>query len=218
MPLPCQKALLKFQHWLIWKLAAFVISAWNQKQALCINGIVRTHSIWATTWQNQQSDRAPSKGSDQLGHPPRLIRVFAVHMKKAWVLSYSYSAQPRLWSDWEDAQADLSLRWAHSHFVGFVMSRLISISSEYSKDHGPRQSCRQHRQIVWRFEQPSDQWSYVQPWKWLCGNITWTRRSQTRTVVGPVMSSLVTAHIMSHTCALLKAWFMMDSQNAGLQT
>ena len=23
-----------------------------------------------------------------------------------------------------DAQADLSLRWAHTHFVGFVMSRL----------------------------------------------------------------------------------------------
>ena len=30
------------------------------------------------------------------------------------------------WSDWADAQADLSLRWAHIHFVGFVMSRLIS--------------------------------------------------------------------------------------------
>ena len=29
------------------------------------------------------------------------------------------------WSDWADAQADPSLRWAHSHFVGFVMSRLI---------------------------------------------------------------------------------------------
>ena len=28
------------------------------------------------------------------------------------------------WSDWADAQADLSLRWAHTHFVGFVMSRL----------------------------------------------------------------------------------------------
>ena len=28
------------------------------------------------------------------------------------------------WSDWADAQADLSLRWVHSHFVGFVMSRL----------------------------------------------------------------------------------------------
>ena len=26
-----------------------------------------------------------------------------------------------------DAQADLSLCWAHTHFVGFVMSRLISV-------------------------------------------------------------------------------------------
>ena len=28
------------------------------------------------------------------------------------------------WSEWADAQADISLRWAHSHFVGFVMSWL----------------------------------------------------------------------------------------------
>ena len=40
-------------------------------------------------------------------------------MKKAWVLSYPYA--------WADAQADLSFCWAHSHFVGFVMSRLISL-------------------------------------------------------------------------------------------
>ena len=26
------------------------------------------------------------------------------------------------WSDWANAQADLCLRWAHTHFVGFVMS------------------------------------------------------------------------------------------------
>ena len=38
--------------------------------------------------------------SDQPGHPPSLIRVFAVHMKKALVLSYPLSAQRRLWSDW----------------------------------------------------------------------------------------------------------------------
>ena len=50
--------------------------------------------------------------------------VFAVRIKKALVLSYPLSAQRRLWSDWADVQADLSLRWAHSHFVGFVMSRL----------------------------------------------------------------------------------------------
>ena len=50
---------------------------------------------------------APSKDSDQPGHPPSLIRVFAVCMKKAWVLSYPMSTQQRLWSDWADAQADL---------------------------------------------------------------------------------------------------------------
>ena len=33
----------------------------------------------------------PAK-TDQPGHPPSLIRVIAVRMKKAWVLSYSLSA------------------------------------------------------------------------------------------------------------------------------
>ena len=86
---------------------------------------VRLLYNWAATWQNQQSGCVPSEDSDQPGHPPSLIRVFAVRLKKAWVLSYPLSAQQRLWSDWADAQADLSLRWAHSHFVCFVMLRLI---------------------------------------------------------------------------------------------
>ena len=72
---------------------------------------------------------ASSKESDQPWHLPSLIRVFAVRMKKAWVLSYPLSALRRLWSDWADAQADLSLHWAHTHFVGFVMSRLILLQS-----------------------------------------------------------------------------------------
>ena len=33
--------------------------------------------IWATTWQKQQKEAAPSEDSDQPGHPPRLIWVFA---------------------------------------------------------------------------------------------------------------------------------------------
>ena len=45
-------------------------------------------------------------------------------MKKPWVLNYPLGAQRRLCSDWADAQADLSVRWAHIHFVGFDMSRL----------------------------------------------------------------------------------------------
>ena len=51
--------------------------------------------------------------------PPAKITV---HMKKAWVLSYPLSGQQD-----SDAQADLSLRWLHSHFVGFVMRQLIYI-------------------------------------------------------------------------------------------
>ena len=39
---------------------------------------------------------APSEDSDQSGHLPSLIRVFAVRMEKAWVLSYPLSAQRRL--------------------------------------------------------------------------------------------------------------------------
>ena len=91
---------------------------------------VSKNEIWAATWQNQQSDCAPSEDSDQSGHPPNLIRAFAARIKKTWVLSYPLSAQRRLWSDSADAQADLSLRWAHSHFVGFAMSRLIYFLSE----------------------------------------------------------------------------------------
>ena len=35
---------------------------------------------------------APSKDSDQPGHPPSLIRVFAVRFNEPWVLSYPLSA------------------------------------------------------------------------------------------------------------------------------
>ena len=36
--------------------------------------------------KTNKMEYAPSKDSDQPGHPPSLIRVFAVCMKKAWVL------------------------------------------------------------------------------------------------------------------------------------
>ena len=39
---------------------------------------------------------APSEDSDQPGHPPSLIRAFAVRLKKARFLSYPLSAQRRL--------------------------------------------------------------------------------------------------------------------------
>ena len=58
--------------------------------------VLSVQKLWAMTWQNQQSECAPSEDSDQLGHPPSLIRVFNVRTKKAWVLSYPLSPQRRL--------------------------------------------------------------------------------------------------------------------------
>ena len=52
----------------------------------------------------------PAKTQICLGIRP-VWSVFNVRMKKAWVLSYPLSTQRRLWSDWVDAQADLSLCW-----------------------------------------------------------------------------------------------------------
>ena len=83
-------------------------------------------NIWAATWQKQQNDCAPSE--DHPGRPPSLIKSLCCPHGES--LSYPLSAQRRLWSDWADAQADLSLRWANRHFVGFVMRLLILLCSK----------------------------------------------------------------------------------------
>ena len=43
------------------------------------SSLVSNDLIWAATWQNQQSDCAPSEDSDQPGHSPSLIRVRCPH-------------------------------------------------------------------------------------------------------------------------------------------
>ena len=42
-----------------------------------------------------------------------------------------------------DAQADLSLRWAHSHIVGFVISRLIFNEETFHYQNNFRSSLEQ---------------------------------------------------------------------------
>ena len=89
-----------------------------------------------------------SEDSDKPGRLPSLIRVFDVHRKKHWVLSYPLSAQRRLWSDWADAQADLSLRWAHWSFCWFChaqahilkLYRYKKIAGKDIELNGPRQA------------------------------------------------------------------------------
>ena len=66
----------------------------------------------------------PVKTQISLGICP-VWSVFAVHMKKAWVLSYPLSAQQRLWSDWADVQADLSLAQSDQSSLGAHVSMLV---------------------------------------------------------------------------------------------
>ena len=67
---------------------------------------------------------APSKDPDQPGHPPSLIRVFTVCMKKALVLSYPLNAQRRLWSDWAI--------WSESSLGAHAILLVFSCADSYN--------------------------------------------------------------------------------------
>ena len=64
----------------------------------------------------------PSEDSDQPGHPLSLIRVFAVRSMGSLGPNFASGGQRWLWSDWADAQADLSLRWAHKSLCWFCQA------------------------------------------------------------------------------------------------
>ena len=86
-------------------------------------------AIWAALWQNQQSCMFAQRTliTACMGIHPVWSESSLSTWRKLGPLASSYplNAQRRLWSDWADAQTDLSLGWAHSHFVGFIMRRLI---------------------------------------------------------------------------------------------
>ena len=64
----------------------------------CLKHHQRNHKIPNELPHDKTNKMAcvPSKDSDQPGHPPSLIRVFPVCMKKSFILSYSLSARGRL--------------------------------------------------------------------------------------------------------------------------
>ena len=54
-----------------------------------------------------------NEDSDQTAHSRSLIWVFAGRMKKLCLIGYRKSAQWRFWSDCENTQCDLNLRWLY---------------------------------------------------------------------------------------------------------
>ena len=94
---------------------------------------------------------APSEDSDQPGHPPSLIRVFAVPVRSVFAVrslsnqgpNASSCGQRRLWSDWADVQADQRLRWAHMSYCWFYRAVL---NCEFSSAH--RESFKRVRDVA----------------------------------------------------------------------
>ena len=112
--------------------------------------------------KNNEMACAPSEDSDQPGHTPSLTKVFAVRMKKAWVLCYPMSAERRLWSDCADAQADLSLRWTHRSFCWLCheAAHIFSTMWFFHKAMGPNDADR----IPWLYwKETSDRVYIVYP-------------------------------------------------------
>ena len=100
-----------------------------------------THWRLGSAWASAQSDQSSLSAWWKLG-------PLATH----WAHSKD---SDQLWSDWADAQADLSLHWAHSHFVGFVMRRLMLfepwLSQTYENTCNPLEDSDQpvHLCTVW---------------------------------------------------------------------
>ena len=90
--------------------------------------------------KNNKMTFAPSEDSDQPGHPPNLIRVFAVRSTDSQGPNGPSCEQRRLWSDWADAQADLSLRWAHRLFCWFCRA-----AAHYFNNEKIARQCHNHR-------------------------------------------------------------------------
>ena len=83
-----------------------------------------------------------SEDSDQPAHSRSLIRIFTGRILDSQGCKVSSCGQRRPWSDCADAQADLSLRWAHVRRFVFSPLQLISADIE-GPDHPHR--------LIWVF-------------------------------------------------------------------
>ena len=88
--LSCHGLFLNLEHIVIaysnmdiWKKRFAVRQSNNKGELITMVRLIGwkkcTINIWATSWQNQQSECAPSEDSDQPGHPPSLISLCCPH-------------------------------------------------------------------------------------------------------------------------------------------
>ena len=97
---------------------------WNSKNIKIVSRKYQNNR-WAAAGQNHKMTCASSEDSDQPGHPPSLIRVFAVHTKKHLVLGH-----PSAYSD-DSGQTEpmprlISLRRARRSFCWFCQAQVVN--------------------------------------------------------------------------------------------
>ena len=156
-----------------WKVKAHLVTGIEMKtQQITILKDTNIRDKWATSWQNQQVACAPSEDSDQHGHPPSLIRVFTVGMKKAWFLSYPMSAhaQRRIWSDWADGfvmkqTGRMVLSWGNPniYYANFWIIEINWLWIKYNRAHILKHLKRQTFDVQATLSQsPGDQTKYFE--------------------------------------------------------
>ena len=108
------------------RIQCFFMSATKMDQTVLIcrliSSLLGAYIIWAATWQNEQNGLCTQR--TQTGHPPSLIRVFAVHSMGSKGSKLSSCQQWRL-IRLGGCPGRLESSLGAHHFVGFVMRWLI---------------------------------------------------------------------------------------------
>jgi hypothetical protein len=86
----------------------------------------RTFSyIWAAPWQNQQNEFATSMDPGPAWASVQSDLGPCCSLSISLLVIGFVSEQHGSWSDYADAQAGLDPCWSKTHYVGFVVTRLI---------------------------------------------------------------------------------------------
>ena len=107
-----------------WISAKLKIHRSKKKKKKKYNKFKKTKSFEPPHDKTNKMSVRPAKTHTSLGIRP----VWSESLLCAqWVAKYPgfLHADSEDWSDWADAQTGLSLHWAHTHFVGFVVSQLF---------------------------------------------------------------------------------------------
>ena len=86
--------------------------------------MIASKIIWAASWQSQQNDLCAQQRLRSTGASAQSDQYSLCAQWVAKDPSFLH-ADSKDWSDWAEMPRLICLCWAHCHFVGFIMLRLI---------------------------------------------------------------------------------------------